>query len=43
MSATASVYGRLGGDPEAIATRTGKPMTRASLAVDEGEGPRLCG
>ena len=38
MSVTASVYGRLGGTPEGVATKTGKPMTRASLAVDQGEG-----
>ena len=38
MTAIASVYGRLGADPEAVATKTGKLMPRASLAVDPGEG-----
>ena len=30
----ASIYGRLGRDPETRATKTGKPMVTASLAVD---------
>lgn len=29
-----SAYGRLGQDPQAITTKTGKPMARASIAVD---------
>jgi len=29
-----SAYGRLGQDPQALTTKSGKPMTRASLAVD---------
>ncbi|WP_295885430.1 single-stranded DNA-binding protein [uncultured Thiohalocapsa sp.] len=30
----ASIHGRLGKDPQPINTRTGKPMTAASVAVD---------
>ena len=33
MSATIAVYGRLGADPKQHQTRTGKPMTTASLAA----------
>lgn len=33
MSMQASAYGRLGGAPRAIETRSGKPMTVATLAV----------
>jgi single-strand DNA-binding protein len=32
----ASIYGRLGSDPRAIPTKTGKPMTVVSIAVDIG-------
>ena len=35
----ASLYGRLGRDPKAATTKTGKPMTSASLAVDVGRDP----
>ena len=34
MSIVASVYGRLSADPVERQTKTGKPMTTASLAVD---------
>jgi single-strand DNA-binding protein len=38
-----SAYGRLGQDPQSITTKSGKPMARASLAVDvtphNGEQP----
>ena len=34
MSAQISAYGRLGGDPRPIETRTGTSMTVASVAVD---------
>ena len=37
MSATLAAYGRLGNDPRAIETKSGKPMTVATLAVDVGE------
>lgn len=39
----ASAYGRLGGDPRSIETRSGKAMTVATLAVDAGDddGPPL--
>lgn len=30
----ASIYGRLGADPKPVTTKSGKPMARASLAVD---------
>ena len=30
----ASIHGRLGKDPKPIETKTGKPMTKASVAVD---------
>jgi single-strand DNA-binding protein len=30
----ASVYGRLGGDPKVITTKSGKPMTVCSIAVE---------
>lgn len=32
-----AVYGRLGDDPKAISTRTGKPMSVGSLACDPGD------
>lgn len=43
MSASMAAYGRLGADPRAVETRSGKPMTVATLAVDLGEadGPPL--
>lgn len=43
MSLQAGAYGRLGGAPRAIETRSCKPMTVATLAVDAGEedGPQL--
>lgn len=43
MSLQASAYGRLGGAPRAIETRSGNPMTVATLAMDAGEedGPQL--
>ena len=49
--AAVSVYGRLTGDPRAIETRTGKPMTVARLAVSlpcredgkDGEGSAFFG
>jgi single-strand DNA-binding protein len=31
-----SIYGRLGRDPKATTTKTGKPMCTASIAVDVG-------
>ena len=34
MSATISVYGRLGKDPVSLVTRSGKAMSAVSLAVD---------
>jgi single-strand DNA-binding protein len=34
MTAVVSLYGRLGQDPRAITTASGKPMTVASVAVD---------
>jgi single-strand DNA-binding protein len=34
MSIYASIHGRLGADPTATTTKTGKDMTRASIAVD---------
>ena len=37
MSADITARGRLGQDPKRIETKTGKPMTRASLAVGEGD------
>ncbi len=37
MSASVAAYGRLGGDPRALDTKSGKPMTVATLAVDVGE------
>jgi single-strand DNA-binding protein len=39
----ASAYGRLGSAPRAIETRSGKPMTVTTLAVDAGDddGPPL--
>lgn len=37
MSAALSAYGRLGSDPRAIETKSGKAMTVATLAVDVGE------
>ena len=36
MTMHASAYGRLGKDPKAITTQSGKPMTSASIAVDLG-------
>lgn len=43
MSAALAAYGRLGADPRAVETRSGKAMTMATLAVDLGEadGPPL--
>ncbi|HEX2796686.1 MAG TPA: single-stranded DNA-binding protein [Immundisolibacter sp.] len=43
MNMQASAYGRLGDAPRAIETRSGKPMTVGTLAVDAGEedGPPL--
>ena len=38
MTAVLSVYGRLARDSENVATKSGKPMTTATLAVDQGEG-----
>jgi len=39
----ASLYGRLGQDPQALTTKNGKPMARASIAVEvtpyNGETP----
>lgn len=37
MTAAISCYGRLGGDPRSIQTKTGNAMTVATLAVDVGE------
>lgn len=37
MSASMAVYGRLGGEPRAIETKSGKAMTVATLAVDIGD------
>lgn len=37
MSAALSAYGRLGADPRAVETRSGKAMTVATLAVDAGD------
>lgn len=37
MSASMAAYGRLGADPRAVETRSGKPMTTARLAVDAGD------
>jgi single-strand DNA-binding protein len=34
-----SIYGRLGRDPKAGTTKTGKPMVTASIAVDVGKSP----
>jgi single-stranded DNA-binding protein len=34
-----SIYGRLGRDPKAGTTKTGKPMCTASVAVDVGKEP----
>jgi single-strand DNA-binding protein len=34
-----SIYGRLGRDPKATTTKTGKPMCTASIAVDVGKEP----
>lgn len=34
MTVYASIHGRLGADPVASETRAGKPMVRASVAVD---------
>jgi single-strand DNA-binding protein len=36
---TSSIYGRLGRDPKATTTKTGKPMCTASVAVDVGKEP----
>ena len=36
MTMHATAYGRLGRDPKAITTQSGKPMASASLAVDLG-------
>ena len=44
MTAHLSVYGRLGRDPHAIETRSGKPMAAATIAVEigqDGEGEPL--
>ena len=44
MTAHLSVYGRLGRDPHAIETRSGKPMVAATIAVEigqDGEGEPL--
>lgn len=43
MSVQASAYGRLGGDPRQIPTKSGKDMAVANLAVDAGDedGPPL--
>jgi single-strand DNA-binding protein len=43
MSASIAAYGRLGADPREIATRSGKPMSVATLALDAGDddGPPL--
>lgn len=38
MTAQLSVHGRLGGDPRRIETKSAKPMTIASIAVDVGGG-----
>ncbi len=37
MAAHLSVYGRLGRDPHAIETRSGKPMAAATIAVEIGQ------
>jgi single-strand DNA-binding protein len=34
-----SIYGRIGKTPKAMQTKTGKPMTTASVAVDVGKSP----
>lgn len=42
MTAAISCYGRLGGDPRSIPTKTGNAMAVATLAVDiaeDAEGP----
>jgi single-strand DNA-binding protein len=43
MTASIAAYGRLGSDPRAVTTKSGKAMTVATLAVDIGEadGPPL--
>lgn len=44
MSAHLAIYGRLGRDPYAIETKSGKPMTTATVAVEisrDGEGSPL--
>ncbi len=44
MTAHLALYGRLGRDPHAIETRTGKPMAAANIAVEigrSGEGEPL--
>lgn len=38
MSIQASAYGRLGGAPRQINTKTGRSMVVANLAVDQGNG-----
>lgn len=37
MTMIASIYGRLGSEPETRVTQTGKEMIRASVAVDVGD------
>lgn len=37
MSTQLAAWGRLGSDPKAIDTKSGKPMTVASLAADVGD------
>ena len=44
MTAHLAIYGRLGRDPHAIETRSGKPMAAATIAVEigqDGEGEPL--
>ncbi|QIT56902.1 single-stranded DNA-binding protein [Aquisalimonas sp. 2447] len=38
MTAQLAAWGRLGNEPRALETKTGKPMTVASLAVEVAEG-----
>jgi single-strand DNA-binding protein len=37
MTTQLAAWGRLGGDPKAIDTKSGKPMTVANLAADVGD------